>query len=140
MRIFPKKINWVQKTHPAVWWLSFMTLNPRHIIEEILLKWKNLEILIFLVEEILTCAGDTVLLFFPGNFLLFFLISSLIYHYPALSCLITMSFVLIRDLFAVGFKCYCTVLQQGIWTYFGFAQICFVAHKLVYFRDESLDC
>ena len=49
-----------------------MTLNPRHIIEEILLKWKNLEILIFLVEEILTCAGDTVLLFFPGNFLLCF--------------------------------------------------------------------
>jgi hypothetical protein len=49
-----------------------MTLNPRHIIEEILLKWKNLEILIFLVEEILTCAGDTILLFFPGNFLLFF--------------------------------------------------------------------
>ena len=88
-----------------------MTLNPRHIIEEILLKWKNLEILIFLVEEILTCAGDTVLLFFPGNFLLFFLISSLIYHYPALSYLITMSFVLIRDLFAVGFKCYGTVLQ-----------------------------
>ena len=109
MRIFPKKINWVQKTHPAVWWLSFMALNPRHIIEE-MLKWKNLEILIFLVEEILTCAGDTVLLFFPGNFLLFFFISSLIYH-PALSCLITMSFVLIRDLFAVGFKCYGTVLQ-----------------------------
>ena len=48
-----------------------MALNPRHIIEEILLKWKNLEILISFVEEILTCAGDTVLLFFPGNFLLF---------------------------------------------------------------------
>ena len=90
-----------------------MTLNPRHIIEEILLKWKNLEILISLVEQILTCAGDTVIMFFPGNFLLFFsfLISSLIYHYPALSSLITMSFVPIRELFAVGFKCYCTVLQ-----------------------------
>ena len=40
-----------------------------------------------------------------------FLISSLICYYPALSSLITRSFVPIRDLFAVGFKCYCTVLQ-----------------------------
>ena len=80
MRIFPKKINWVQKTHPAVWWYSFMALNPRHIIEEILLKWKNLEILISLVEQILTCAGDTVIMFFPGHFLLFFLFWFLLWY------------------------------------------------------------
>ena len=47
-----------------------------------------------------------------------------------MSCLIAMSFVQTRDVFAVDFKCYCTMLQWDIWSYFIFAQICFVAQDL----------